>query len=306
MDITKFINKYDIKVESFESIGKGLNRSAYLIICKDAKYVLKVHNKDGQFLTEILFNNYLAENNFPVAKIIKNLEKDLISQDNSWLGALFEFRTGIEIDWDNLSINFAENLAETISNIHKNMLNNKSIPAEKSLGFYIRLTEKVTNDEIIRLAKTLSKEAKKVKTSDLRHCLIHGDLTRENVLSTENRDRVHSIIDFGDSHIDFIAWDLAVLITHIFITKTYGLDYNALKHFIRRYNSILPLTRDEKNILVTFMKIRNLNLSIEVNLMQKNSTGKELAELQSIESSVLRKIEIIDQNELQLLKLLNN
>jgi Ser/Thr protein kinase RdoA (MazF antagonist) len=305
MDITKFINKYDIKVESFESIGKGLNRSAYLIICKDVKYVLKVHKKDSQFLTEILFNNYLAENNFPVAKIIKNLEKDLITKDHDWLGALFEFRTGIEIDWDNLSINFAEDLAETVSNIHKNMLNKRTIPAEKTFGFYIRPIEKVTNDAITRLAKKFSKEAKNVKTSDLRHCLIHGDLTRENVLSTENRDRVQSIIDFGDAHIDFIAWDLAVLITHIFITKTYGLDYNALTHFIRRYDSIFPLTRNEKNMLVTFMKIRNLNLSIEVNLLQKNNTGKKLEELHSIESSVLRKIEIIEQNEAKLLNLLN-
>ena len=184
------------------------------------------------------------------------------------------------------------------------MYNQDIISAENRFGCRISSVEGVNNQEIINKWKSLNNESKNINTNDFRKSLIHGDLTRENILTTSDKRHVDAIIDFGDSHNDYIAWDLAVLLTHIFITKTYGIDFPALKTFIDTYNYYLPLPKEESWSLIFFMKIRNLNLAIEVNSLQKIQPMINKDELISIENSALTKLEMIEDNKQKLQNIL--
>ncbi|GEM_PF-862881 len=305
MDLSlSFLQKYSITFESCIPIGKGLNRSASLIVGSGKKYVLKTHKLSRQFDTEVYFNNYLSEKGYPVAKVIKNKDNELITLEDGWQAAIFEFKKGVEINSASINNNLAIDLAKVIAKLHKEMYNQDIISAENRFGCRISSVEGVNNQEIINKWKSLNNESKNINTNDFRKSLIHGDLTRENILTTSDKRHVDAIIDFGDSHNDYIAWDLAVLLTHIFITKTYGIDFPALKTFIDTYNYYLPLPKEESWSLIFFMKIRNLNLAIEVNSLQKIQPMINKDELISIENSALTKLEMIEDNKQKLQNIL--
>lgn len=301
--IISFLNYYELGEAKFEPINSGLSSLALLVDQNNKKYVLKIYNKDSNINTEVQFGYYLRNNNIPVAKIIKNSNGQLITEIENLRGVLFEFRFGNPIMRDNLSTSFSENLAEVVAKMHLLMLDNKKIPAKDYCKCNIDPTDGLSNTKIIEKSKEIRYLVKDLIFSDLRRGLIHADLTRQNVLVTEGKNNIDSIIDFGDAHYDYFAWDLAVLITHIYITKTYGIDWPALGNFIKRYKFLFPLTEKEINAIIPFIKIRNINLAIEVS--RSVLDGKDnIDELLSIENSVMTKLDLIEQNQDRLKDLL--
>ena len=66
---------------------------------------------------------------------------------------------------------------------------------------------------------------------------------------------------------------------------------------------MFPLTEQEINAIIPFIKIRNLNLAIEVSRLALNKTGN-IEELMSIENSVMTKLDIVDKNQNRLSEVL--
>ena len=248
---------------------------------------------------------FSKKHNLPVARIIKNNKKQLISVVNSYSGALFSFCSGKEIEWSHLSDLFSKNLAHIVAKMHSLMFNNTIIPSVKRHDCKIDSIEGIASKKIIQQWNRINNELKDLDLSELREGLIHSDFTRQNILIKENRNSIDAIIDFGDAHFDYIVWDTAVLITHIFITKSYGVDWEALSSFIKTYYSLFPLTQKEKDILIPFMKIRNINIAIEVSRLSLNKK-QNIGGLLSIEDSVITKLDTIQNNYTRLSEVLLN
>lgn len=302
--IIAFLGAYGLTNATVKPITGGLSSFASLISHKDKKYVLKVYSKNSNIETEVRFGDYLNNNGIPTAKIIENSKSQLITEIEDLRGVLFEFRFGNPIKWGDISASFSENLAEVVAKMHSLMMDNKKIQARDYCKCNIDSVDGLTNVKIIEKSKETRNSVKNFIFSDLRHGLIHADLTRQNVLVTEDRNDVESIIDFGDAHYDYFAWDLAVLITHIYITKTYGIDWPALGTFLEKYKSLFPLTEKEIDAIIPFIRIRNINLAIEVNrsaITDKNN----IDELLSIENSIMTKLDLVEKNQDRLEKLLN-
>jgi Ser/Thr protein kinase RdoA (MazF antagonist) len=303
--ISLYLNHYKLSDATSKIISDGLNGGVFLIKHKNKKYVLKIQNKSSNIETEIQFNKYLNDKKIPTAKIIKNIEGELVTTIDETCGSLFKFCTGEQISWNNLGIAFSKNLAKTVAKMHLLTANNTQIKAKNYNKCRIDSLVGLSNINIINKCKEINNSIEGLILSNFRQGLIHSDLTRQNILVTKNKKNIQAIIDFGDTHYDYIIWDLAVLITHIFITKTYGIDWVALSAFIKKYYSIFLPTEQEIEAIIPFMKIRNINLAIEVNRLTKNKKGN-LKKLLSIENSVMTKIDIINKNQIRLLKLLKH
>ena len=294
--VISFLDYYGLKSAISESIGSGLSSFASMINQEDKKYVLKIYDKNSNIETEVQFGYYLYNNGIPTAKIIENLKGQLITTISDLRGVLFEFCIGEPIKWGDINSSFSEHLAEILAKMHSLMLNNKKIPAKDYCRCEIDSAVGLSNVKIVQKRKEIEDSVKDAVFSDFRRGLIHSDLTRKNVLATKDKNDINAIIDFGDAHYDYIAWDLSVLITHIFITKTYGIDWKALSGFIKKYYSLFPLTKKEISAIIPFIKIRNLNLAIEVNRSASNN-GKNIEELVSIENSVMTKLDLVEKNQ---------
>jgi len=294
--ILSFLDYYGLGNATSKSIGSGLSGFILMITYKEKKYVLKIYNKDSNIETEVQFGHYLYNKKIPTAKIIENSKGQLITAVDDLRGVLFEFCNGEQIKWGDINGAFSEHLAEIVAKMHFLMLNNTQIPANDYYKCKIGSLVGLSDVKIIQKSKEIGDSVERLVFPDLRQGLIHSDLTRQNILATKDRNSVDAIIDFGDAHYDYIVWDLAVLITHIFITKTYGIDWKALSVFIKKYYSMFLLTEQEIDAIIPFIKIRNLNLAIEVN---RSALGKNenIEELISIENSVMTKLDIVDKNQ---------
>jgi len=303
--ILSFLDYYQLADAKSKPINNGLSSFAFMIAHKSKKYILKIYNKNSNIETEVQFGNYLHKEGVPTAKIIKNSKGRLISEIDGLSGALFEFCDGEPVKWGAISSAFSENLAVIAAKMHFLMLNNTQIPGKDYHGCEIGSAAGLSNIKIIQKSEEISDAVKNLVFSNLRQGLIHGDLTRQNILAAKDRNKVKAIIDFGDAHYDYLAWDLSVLITHIFITNTYGIDWKALSAFIKKYYSLFPLSKQDIDAIIPFMKIRNLNLAIEVNRLASDN-NKNTKELISIENSVMEKLDIIKSNQKHLLESLKN
>ena len=305
--IVSFLDYYGLEDIRSEPISDGLSSSVSLITCENRKYVLKIYPKNSNIETEVQFGNYLFDKGIPTAKVIKNSKGQLITVVDDLRGVLFKFCSGEQIKWDNISSAFSEHVAEILAKMHILMLNNNaSIPAKEQCGCEIYSTTGLSNTKIIQKKEEIENSVKNLVLSDIRKGLIHADLTRRNVLATKDKNDVDAIIDCGDAHYDYIVWDLSILITHIFITKTYGIDWRALSSFIKKYYSLFPLTEKEIDVIIPFIKIRNLNLAIEVNRLALDKKKENMEELLSIENSVMTKLKLVEENQERLVKLLKD
>lgn len=303
-NINPLLENYGLRAISINMISTGLSDSSFMVITETNKYVAKIFSKNSNIDTEVSFSAYLYKNKFPVPKIIENSNKQLITKHGDMLCVLYEYCKGHEIGWGSessvISKELAENLAEIISKMHGLMLNNKSIKANTLVQMCLpQKIESLKNNEVVSKYRKINKEAKNIDTNNFKKALIHSDLTRENIFISDDRETVTAIIDFGDAHYDFIAWDLAVLLTQIFITKSWGIDWNGIKWFLKKYYELFPLTKTEKESILTFIKVRNISLALEVDSLEaKGAHNSDM--LKSIESSVLKKIALAEKNSHQL------
>lgn len=303
--IVSFLDHYGLSDATFESAGSGLSSFAVIVTSGARKYILKIYDKNSNIETEAQFDNYFHSNNVPTPEVIKNSEGQFITEINNLKGVLFNFCEGSQIKWGDLSVEFSENLAEIVAKIHSLMLNNTQIKSKDYNGCEIASLDGLSNNKIIQKAKEMVDVSKQIIFTDLRRELIHSDITRQNLLISKDKNKINAVIDFGDAHYDYIVWDLSVLITHVFITKTYGIDWSALSTFINKYYSLFPLNSCEKIAIIPFIKIRNLNLAIEVNLSAKNS-NENIEELLSIENSVMTKLDTVSKYQDKLLEVFNS
>ena len=124
--------------------------------------------------------------------------------------------------------------------------------------------------------------------------MIHADLARENIFLDESHTHVRAIIDFGDAHFDYLTYDIAALLTQVYVTKSWGIDFRAIEEFMGVYLKQNPLGRRELQTIVPLMKLRNLGLLHEIE--QKLQKGNpDSMSLESIRQSLEIKLRLLEE-----------
>lgn len=279
----------------------GIENVNLLIKDKNKKYVFRVYqNKKtiNEIESEIEVINYLSGKKIPVPIIYQDNNGGSYQEIDGTYGVLFSFVKGKHMPTKPIKGYLAKDIGLKLANMQKVLMdfkpvNERKFPYANEFREFKRKTKSIDN-YILTKKKLIMDELEKVIITRLKKAIIHSDVTRENLLVTENE--LVSFLDFDDFHLDYLVWDTAIAITQLFVTKTFGIDWKGLKNFFKGYSKVLHLNKYEKEAVIPFLKLRNFKIAMQVNYM-RNTERRNNKRLKSIEESVLEKINLIEENK---------
>ena len=286
---------YGMKNPQICQLSSGATQTTMLVIDGSNKLVLKAFHDSHAATLVAEFQDYLRNAGLGVPIIVKTTNEKLFLVNNTISIVLMEYVDGHGIGWADETEKLDHMLVSSITS----MLAKMHLAA---LAFK-------NDDRFLELIKglrpmPLEVSVEGVNIAELRTALIHGDLTRENIIVSSSYDSVTSFIDFGDTMYSYLAYDLAVLLTQVFVTKTWGMDIQGIKRFMEAYSKQNPLSPGEQKSLIAFMLLKNNSLIDEVNQSDDIVRGADNA--QSIKRSAQAKITLIQENEVHLKNIFEN
>jgi len=305
--LNKCINLYGIQNPIITPIGRGIEGSTFLLNDSVQKYVLKLFPKQNIELVELEIKviKYLQNLDIPLPKIYAGKNGRYYEKINKQYVILFSFVDGHHLSWGPIKACQARDIGINVASLQKTLERfrftyYKKQPYADSFEEF-RDKDSYINNTILRNKTSIQKELEKLVTNELRIQCIHGDISRENLLTLEGK--VVAFLDFGDCHKDYLVWDTAVAITQLFITKSFGIDWMGLRNFLEGYKSIIKLNNSEINAIVPFLMLRNIKIAMQVNYMRMEKKGDK-EKLLSIQQSVLKKIRLIGKNREKIYRLI--
>jgi len=264
-EIIEILENYSIgTLKSFNFFTEGVENTNIKLITSRNKYVLRyVEEKDVKqilFQTEVI--DFLTLNNIKTPKIIKTKDKkDFIIYKNKPI-VIFQFAEGNHIKKINKKL-FVD-IIKKISLLQKKLiefhpLNRPWIKYATDLSYEEFLLSKIKSNKYNQEFNKLVKELKNINDSKLRKSIIHGDLTKVNLLAKNNK--VTAILDFDDVRQDYFVYDIAIFIVQ-FCFPNNKLDADLIKIFSEEYGKLITLSNEEKKALLPFMKKRLLSATL--------------------------------------------
>ncbi|HET9721472.1 MAG TPA: phosphotransferase [Candidatus Saccharimonadales bacterium] len=268
----------------------GLGGQTFIIIDGEQRYTAKLYTNVSTADEVARFQDILYTASVPVPAVIANKSGNLVTKLDGGGLVVSVYADGLPIGWSkefasiSRPISFA--VAETVARMHKAVMNT---------GNKTPLDHRINVDRMIRTDNKLAKDLSTIDLSDVRRTMIHGDLTRENILLNRSMDSVAAIIDFGDAHYDYVAFDIATMLTQVYVTKSWGIDFQGITNFLAKYNETNELNEDELKAVLPLMEGRNRALKKDVS-EQIASKSSDLKVLQSIEQSIESKLKLLETN----------
>lgn len=209
----KLEERYSLVIEKIEKSDESTNGNVYIVHSNNEKYVVRLYDNVGHTNSMVSLYNELIHAGLNVSKIIMNKEnKNYEILFNSYYLVVYSYLEGNQIGWDSqyrkLNKELISEIAIELRNFHnatckENVFNLPNLPFED-------------NDCIER------------------KCVVHFDLTRNNILINQKNNKV-GIIDFDDAKYGSAIYDIAIIVANLFFSKTYGVDINGAKIFIDEY-----------------------------------------------------------------------
>ena len=289
------INYYGFSNPNLIIPEDGLEGNTYIVASSELKYVVKVYHDNVRASLIAQFQHYLAETQPFIPKIHTNIQAELATSVGNNTIVLSEFMDGRSIGWNSsyksLSGKLTKTLAVAVASMH---VRAQTITLGPTLDHPLS-----TKQLIVGALPKLSAQLATLDMVNVRQHMIHGDLARENVFLHKSDVSVKSIIDFGDSHYDYVSYDLATLLTQIYITKTWGIDFAGIRQFMDVYTHINILNETELQAILPLMELRNRGLLNDIDKRILVNEGDQET-LISIKESLSVKIRLLEQHALRL------
>jgi len=305
--LQKFLEKdYNLSNSKIEKIELGIENHNYLIIRMNQKYVLRVYKKKkiNQIQNEIKLIEYLLTNKVSTPRIFYTMKNEPISQQANHYAVLFEFVEGTHPPWARLDLGLCEDIGNKIGLMQKVLLSYNPNLFNRNLAdsFNGINNFEVIEKDLLEKKDKILRELNKFDLKSLRQSVIHSDIIRENIIVDNNK--LISILDFDDTHVDYFVWDVAATISHLFITKSVGIDWNGIESFLKGYLKQNNLISEEKKVLIPFLRLVNIRLALIIDWRIKNNDG-DIEDLMSIKDSLLVRFNLIENNLGQITTLFN-
>jgi Ser/Thr protein kinase RdoA (MazF antagonist) len=300
VDILK--DEYGLVRPVLDAAEDGLESNTFIVTDgKRSRCAAKLYNDTQRAETVVRFQYYLSAAQLPVPAILTTKSGGLTARLGKCTVVLFEFIDGTPIGWgkefSSLSNALTLNIADIVANMH---IVSQSLRAEGKLDHALSVTQlidRLDNSSCVKLSRD--------SLALVRQTMIHGDLARENVFLTRSQDSVKAIIDFGDAHYDYITYDIATLLTQVYVTKSWGIDFRGIEKFLTAYNQLNILQPAELETILPLMELRNKGLMQEIN-QRLVKDGANRTKLKSIRQSLEVKLELLEKHGQRLKNLIIN
>lgn len=286
----KLKRDYSLSDPRWDIPDDGVEGNTLVVTDEVHKCVIKFFDNHKQAETVAAFQHQLYIANLLVPAVIPTNTGELTVKLGSTTIVMSEFIDGVTIGWgkefSELSGSISVSLAKALGNIHK---------ASQSLPINIETGHSLDTEHIIHQAENRLDLGRLMEDlQNTRKAMIHADLARENIFLDESHTRVKAIIDFGDANFDYLTYDIATLLTQVYVTKSWGIDFKAIEEFMEVYLNRNPLERCELQTIVPLMKLRNLGLLHEIEQKLREGDPDSMS-LESIRQSLAVKLCLLEE-----------
>jgi len=293
--LARILDAYSITIFSFEPINEGISNSSARIQTHDKKLVLRVYaqgKEDKDISFEINFQDYLRAHDIPIPAIHKNNNGSGLTSveidGKRWQAILMDLVEGQSIT-TNPPYELIGELATTQAKMHLlGMEFATTLDTPKKLWTDLRdgHASKVENTTVggqeIRSLIERIKNYSYPLNPELPYGYNHLDLDFDgNVLTKENR--ISGIVDFEDLQYSPVIVCLGFTLWNILD----DVGIAAMKHYLREYENIRPLTPLEYETLPNIVFFRNyVMVVIRLLLWDKDTPIEDITDLLSLEKDI--------------------
>ncbi len=258
-DLENILNDYSIgKLQSYRGIEEGIENTNYYIETKDKKYILTIYEKrvkeeDLPFFSNLMSQLHSSDFISPVP--ILNNKKQAITNYKSKKMMITSFLDGKAKEI--LNPENCKSIGQEAAKLHKIT---KTFKIKRKNDLSVKSWRKIfdtVKDKCNHIHKDLPKlieqnlsDVEKNWPNDLPKGIIHADLFSDNIFF--KNETLSGIIDFYFSCNDFFAFEIAICFNALcFDGKKDNLSFNVTKakNFINGYDSIRPITDEEKKYI---------------------------------------------------------
>jgi len=273
----------------------GIEGSTFIVTDGKQKYAVKLYDDEFRAETVAIFQDRLFTAQLSVPAVLPTKSGGLTSRLRDDTIVLSGFVSGRPIGWgkefSTLSGPLTVDIATAVANMHI---------ISQTMGTESRLDHSLSVAQLLDRSGSGSKdELSANRLACVRKAMIHGDLARENIFLGESYCSIKSIIDFGDAHHDYITYDVATLLTQVYVTKSWGVDFQGIKEFLALYGRLNPLQHDELQTILPLMVLRNRGLLQEIE-QRLDYDDADAETLESIRQSLRAKLRLLDEHSQQL------
>lgn len=275
--------------------GDGIEGSTFIVTDGKQKYAAKLYHDNLRAETVSKFQDCLFAAQLSVPAVLPTKAGRLTVRLQDHTVVLSEFVSGRPIGWGKefatLSGPLTVDLASAVANMH---IISQAMSTEPKLDHSLSVAQLLDrSDSDSKLELSASRLAR------VRKAMIHGDLARENIFLAESDSSIKSIIDFGDAHYDYITYDVATLLTQVYVTKSWGVDFQGIEEFLTLYRRLNQLQHDELQTILPLMELRNRGLLQEIE-QRLNEGNTDIETLESIRQSLRAKLRLMEEHSQQL------
>lgn len=268
-EFTQLLSHYDLgSLVSFQGIAAGIENTNYRITLKksnvETDYFLTIFEQISQseldFFIPLLA--HLKSNNCHVAGPKSQISGQYVLTVKDKPAAIFDCLSGYHVE--NIQIQECHTIGAELARIHL-AAGDFSAVHQNPRGYYWlqkqinRQSLNIKPDEQALLEsclKQMQQHWENWQQQDLAKGFIHGDLFPDNSLFSD-ANTISGVIDFYAGGNDYLCYDLAICIL-AWCANGKSIDDNFKQALVKGYESVRPMSRDEKNALNDFIKLATL------------------------------------------------
>lgn len=288
------LSQYNLgRLHTFEGIAAGIENTNYKITLNTsnskAAYFLTIFEQlDKQELDFFIpFLAHLKTQGCALPAPKANMNGDFLFQVGHKWGVIFECLQGHHLD--DITVSHAETIGKELANIHNSALS--FTQSHSNLRGYYWLQKQAICDTLVisddeRLL--LQQQLKTMKDlwqqwdghSQLPRSFIHGDLFVDNCLFLDSGE-LSGVIDFYAGGLDFCIYDVAICIMAWAKKDDATIDNDIANAIVTGYESVRPLTADEKQYLPDFLRLAVLRFWVSRLIAKTEQQGAALTTLKN-------------------------
>lgn len=248
IDLSKEIFKenYGLDVIKIEKNTESTVGNVYVIYTSDKRYIAKIYDDLTHVKRMIDIHTDLYTNNFNVPVVIKDNNDGYITLFKGKYLVLYSFLEDVQLE--SISNNLSDNVI-------------------KKIGLELRRLHDIT-----RINKYNFDKISLLDKNNLnRYSFLHFDLTKHNLFYNEENEQI-GFIDLDDAKYGLAIIDVAILIIHMFLSKTRGINKNGITIFLDAYYGSDISQKNKELLYIKECAINYINYILDGNEFDTSTT----------------------------------